>query len=558
MNYAVYNITLDIHKMGSQVALSMIRGENKRKIVVSLTENGRPYKIADGCSAKFSATKPDGNPIYNDCEIDYENNLIIYKVTSQTTAAMGEVKCQIELIGSDGGLLFSPTFSLVVANKLYNQEPILASSEEFNALTRYIADLQKKVADGDFKGDKGDKGDTGEQGPQGIQGIQGERGLQGVQGVKGDKGDKGDKGEKGDTGPAVDTSSLSPAIVCSANGTAIAVSDSSESGFKALNIYGKSTQNGTPTPDAPIDIVSVGDDGEIAITVNDESVNLELATPLRAIPITDSSLATYTDANGQMWCADEIDLERGVFIQRVIPINTEEQYWTVNSTWSTTNGNCSIAYFRYSNMKYAPFLCTHFTEYFPPSAHGWTSGKMGMQQEGVMYAAIPKSNASNGEEFRQYMANLGTVIYCIAVTPIETPLTSEQIAAYKSLHTNYPSTTILNDENAFMKVSYRADTKNFIKRMAASTTQLSSVTLAASKWVGTASLYSQVVTIPGATKNSKIDLNPTVSQLSVFHTKDISFVVENNDGVITVYCIGQKPTNDYTMQVTITEVTVNG
>ena len=241
MNYAVYNIALDIHKTGSQVALSMIRGENKRKIVISLMENGRPYKIADGCSAVFTATKPDGKYIYNDCEIDYENNLIIYHVTSQTTAAMGEVKCQIELIGGDGGLLFSPTFSLVVANKLYNQEPILASSEEFNAITAYLADLQQKLANGEFKGDKGDKGDRGDRGPQGVQ---------------------------GDTGPAgkdADASTLSPAIVCTTNGTAITISDSSESGFEGFSIYGKSTQNGTPTPDAPVDIISVGNDGNIEI-----------------------------------------------------------------------------------------------------------------------------------------------------------------------------------------------------------------------------------------------------------------------------------------------------
>ena len=108
-----------------------------------------------------------------------------------------------------------------------------------------------------------------------------------------------------------------------------------------------------------------------------------------------------------------------------------------------------------------------------------------------------------------------------------------------------------------MKVGYRADTKNFIKRMAGSTTQISSVALSASKWVGTASPYSQVVTISGTTKNSKIDLNPTVDQLSIFHNKDLAFVVGNNGGIITVYCIGQKPTNDYTMQVTITEVANN-
>jgi hypothetical protein len=66
-----------------------------------------------------------------------------------------------------------------------------------------------------------------------------------------------------------------------------------------------------------------------------------------------------------------------------------------------------------------------------------------------------------------------------------------------------------------------------------------------------------VVTVAGATKNSKIDLNPTVEQLSIFHTKDLAFVVGNRNGTLTVYCIGQKPTNDYTMQVTITEVATN-
>ena len=87
---------------------------------------------------------------------------------------------------------------------------------------------------------------------------------------------------------------------------------------------------------------------------------------------------------------------------------------------------------------------------------------------------------------------------------------------------------------------------------------LSYVDLLHSKWQGEASPYSQVVSISGATENSKIDLNPSVEQLSIFHEKDISFVAENEDGVITVYCIGQKPLLDYSMQVTITEVVSNG
>lgn len=75
-------------------------------------------------------------------------------------------------------------------------------------------------------------------------------------------------------------------------------------------------------------------------------------------------------------------------------------------------------------------------------------------------------------------------------------------------------------------------------------------------WAGEASPYSQIVSIDGTTKRSQVYLTPSVEQLAIFHEKDIAFVTENDDGTIIVYAIGQKPTNDYTMQVTITEVIV--
>jgi hypothetical protein len=84
--------------------------------------------------------------------------------------------------------------------------------------------------------------------------------------------------------------------------------------------------------------------------------------------------------------------------------------------------------------------------------------------------------------------------------------------------------------------------------------KLGEVTLLADAWVGTNSLYSQVVSIEGVTEHSQVDLTPDVEQLAVFYEKDLTFVTENEDGVVTVYAIGQKPTNDYTIQVTITEV----
>ena len=87
-----------------------------------------------------------------------------------------------------------------------------------------------------------------------------------------------------------------------------------------------------------------------------------------------------------------------------------------------------------------------------------------------------------------------------------------------------------------------------------STATIGEVRLLASSWRGTGSLYSQVVSINGVTVNSQVDLTPSVEQLVAFYEKDISFVTENDGGVVTVYAIGQKPTNDYTIQVTITEV----
>lgn len=152
INSVVYNVSLDIYKIGSQKVLSMVRGDTKRTIVISLTENERPYLITEGCTAFFTALKPDGNYIYNECSIDYTNNTIVYDVTAQTTAVNGKVDCQLRLVGKEGNIISSPTFSVVVADLLYNEQPIVDSSNEFNALTSYIAKFEARVSNGEFNG----------------------------------------------------------------------------------------------------------------------------------------------------------------------------------------------------------------------------------------------------------------------------------------------------------------------------------------------------------------------------------------------------------------------
>lgn len=71
--------------------------------------------------------------------------------------------------------------------------------------------------------------------------------------------------------------------------------------------------------------------------------------------------------------------------------------------------------------------------------------------------------------------------------------------------------------------------------------------------------YYQVVTVQNAivTPNSKVDLQISPQDLTVFHEKDLAFVAENEDGTVRVYCVGQVPQNEYDLQCTITEVTAN-
>lgn len=70
--------------------------------------------------------------------------------------------------------------------------------------------------------------------------------------------------------------------------------------------------------------------------------------------------------------------------------------------------------------------------------------------------------------------------------------------------------------------------------------------------------YGQEVTVENAniTPNSKVDLQLSSEQMVIFYEKDLAFVAENEDGKVTVYCIGQIPQNDYKLQATVTEIVV--
>lgn len=128
-------------------------------------------------------------------------------------------------------------------------------------------------------------------------------------------------------------------LVGSETGNPVSCNDAYSAPLCGLTVYGKSTQDGTPTPDAPVPIVSAGDGGSVVVKVSDgngkeQTLTLQTPTGLPGIPVT--SGGNYTDQNGQQWICDEVDLERGVRVQMVTTMVFSDSSGFAAS--STTNG----------------------------------------------------------------------------------------------------------------------------------------------------------------------------------------------------------------------------
>lgn len=91
---------------------------------------------------------------------------------------------------------------------------------------------------------------------------------------------------------------------------------------------------------------------------------------------------------------------------------------------------------------------------------------------------------------------------------------------------------------------------------AGSAVLLRQLNLPAANWKGAVSPFFQSVELADLTVRSKVDLLPSFQQLENFRQKELAFTTENNDGILTVYAIGQCPGEDLTFQAAVTEVVV--
>lgn len=483
-----------------------------------------------------------------------------------------------------------------------------------------LQELKNGIASGDFKGEKGDKGDTGPIGPvgpqgetgpqgptgaagatgpqgetgprgeQGPQGIQGERGPQGAQGPQGEKGDTGPQGPKGETGPAValdttlthegeaaDAKATGDAISAvkvrqniltgSETGNPLSVDDAFPAPLCGLTVYGRSTQDGKPTPDAPVPIVSAGDGGSLTVKVTGKNLFYEqgfqqyfinsvadsvglavgnvssvlqvvtgakyyvtrnkigtkfrvavvdalptkgsvvrpssainadskrqveisatskymviqcedeaafselmvsldsstayspyreqlltLPTPtgLPGIPVT--SGGNYTDQNGQQWICDEIDLERGVKVQRVNVVDLSTCTITVTTNLVATK-RLSIRLPLKGKGYSVKALCNRL-----PYLVSFTRDTIHFYVDTNNIHAFIPIGAKNPEE-GEY------ILFYVLDAPIETPLTPAEIAAYKALTAYGPDTVVQAGDGAGVKLGYQRDVNIAIKKL---------------------------------------------------------------------------------------------
>ena len=141
-----YRFLLDVHETNSQISLSFKQGDTGRVLYITLTENGDIFNIPQNCVAVFTALKPDGTIIFNDCEIN--GNEIVYTHTAQTAAVTGKVDCELRLYGAGNTLITSPHFTIFVHPTVYFDQ--IESKDEVNTLTNLISEANTKLANGEF------------------------------------------------------------------------------------------------------------------------------------------------------------------------------------------------------------------------------------------------------------------------------------------------------------------------------------------------------------------------------------------------------------------------
>lgn len=274
-------------------------------------------------------------------------------------------------------------------------------------------------------------------------------------------------------------------VLTSATGKNVEINDSAELPAVNYTVYGESTQEGTPTPNAPIDIVSLGElvtdetdanykKYKIAIATyrdaedtNPVISNIYLDKPLRRVK------ANHPDFPNEEDICDYIDFKRGVVVRNVGEYTVKSTngllMWNVWDNSATGrrimlacspakkdgNKGATLGYFNmgktYSTIKYKS-KSNYLSTYTSGSEVYWHLDYTLLGLDGTE----SKSDATT--VLKQWVENLekqGIKIYFnyVLKKPTET-----KIDNLPEIATTYPNTTVVCDGD--IKLEYKADTTN--------------------------------------------------------------------------------------------------
>ena len=248
------------------------------------------------------------------------------------------------------------------------------------------------------------------------------------------------------------------AVIDSASGENIVVTDASNYNFTGLRIFGKTTQDGTPTPDAPVELVSVGDNGSITVNVTgrNDAKSMTIATPngLPGIPV--ESDGNYTDSNGQQWVCDEVDFARGVYVRRIqTSVLSGGEPWVEYSYLDQRRGFAIDKWLDSTHLR-ANGLCNQF-----PVVNGTDDCVWLGVGNATLYVVSSEWVTKGLDAWKQHLGESSMSVMYARATPIETPLSDEELAAYADLQTYRNNTTVSNDASAHMEIEYVMDAKKY-------------------------------------------------------------------------------------------------
>lgn len=135
MNSSKFRFTLDLHSIQSQYSIPAMLGDTYITLLMSISDGGVPYTIADGCLAKLSIKRPSGSHLEEFCKVS--NNAIIeypFKQNENTCAEAGIHFCDVTLYSPEGEELGSPRFIMVVSEKVVRRDDIELSTDDYTAV----------------------------------------------------------------------------------------------------------------------------------------------------------------------------------------------------------------------------------------------------------------------------------------------------------------------------------------------------------------------------------------------------------------------------------------